>query len=460
MDVSLDALARPAPDGPRSARRLPGWLVPAGILVGFGLLFLGLFRDRLLPATEVKVAVVLATAGETTLLASGGPAEGAMVFQASGWIEPDPLPIKASALIDGVIDKVEVLEGAAVEQGALLATLVDDDARLALAVAQGKVRILTSARDAHCGGIETVRQQLVGARAAVAAAQAMEDEAADLHGRLEKLPKGTSSEVEVVAARLRLARESAARGVAEARIGEIEANIKQLELETRAREEEMAAAAVEVEQAALTLKRTRVTAPMAGRVLRLLAAPGQKRMLSMDEENSSTIAILYEPDHLQVRVDVPLADAAGLQVGQLARIRCSILPERVFHGEVTRITGEADLQRNTLQAKVRILDPIDLLRPEMLCRVEFLGAARPAGGAAVSGGALATWIPQGALRDAAVWVCDPESKRVLLRPVRAGDEVRDGHRRILAGLQPGEWVVLDPAGLTDKQRVNPHLFEP
>jgi multidrug efflux pump subunit AcrA (membrane-fusion protein) len=223
----------------------------------------------------------------------------------------------------------------------------------------------------------------------------------------------------------------------------------------------MAAAAIAVQQAALTLKRTRVTAPVAGRVLRLLAAPGQKRMLGMDEENSSTIAILYQPDHLQVRVDVPLADAAGLQVGQQARIRCSILPDRVFRGEVTRITGEADLQRNTLQAKVRILDPIELLRPEMLCRVEFLGAAKSAGSVLeVASGELATWIPAAALRDAAVWICDPESKRVMRRPVRPSDELRDGYRRILEGLRPGEWVVLAPADLTDEQRVNPHLFKP
>src|SRR5690606_26056403 len=104
------------------------------------------------------------------------------------------------------------------------------------------------------------------------------------------------------------------------------------------------------------------------RVLRLHAMPGQKRMLGMDDENSSTIAILYDPAKLQVRVDVPLADAAGLKIGQKVRIHCGLLPDREFQGEVTRISGEADLQRNTLQAKVRIVDPVEELRPEMLCR--------------------------------------------------------------------------------------------
>ena len=41
---------------------------------------------------------------------------------------------------------------------------------------------------------------------------------------------------------------------------------------------------------------------------------------------------------------------------------------------MTRIVGEADLQRNTLQAKVRVEDPDHRLRPDMLCRAEFLAS--------------------------------------------------------------------------------------
>jgi len=201
---------------------------------------------------------------------------------------------------------------------------------------------------------------------------------------------------------------------------------------------------------------------MHGRVLRLLAVPGQKRMLAAEDDNSTTIAILYDPEKLQARVDVPLADAAGLQVGQAVRIHCALLPDRVFNGEVTRIVGEADLQRNTLQAKVRILDPVDELRPEMLCRAEFLAA--PKEGAVdsnmKSSSALSTWIPESAILDRTAWVCDPSTKRVAPRPVEPQDDVRDGYRRISGSVRPGEWVVLNPQGLGEGQRVNPNLIEP
>jgi len=229
-----------------------------------------------------------------------------------------------------------------------------------------------------------------------------------------------------------------------------------LELDTQTKDDEIAAAVVEVDQAKLTLARTRIVAPIDGRVLRLGAAPGQKKMLLMDDPDSSTIAILYQPQKLQVRVDVPLADAAGLSVGQPAKVRCSLLPEKVFNGEVTRITGEADVARNTLQAKVRIIDPIDQLRPEMLCRVEFLGAASSMPGQSV-GGSLATWVPESAVNDGIAWVCDPESKRVEKRAIQVSTETRDGHVRIAEGLRPGERVILAPKNLREGQRVNPVL---
>ena len=449
MNPSLDSLTRHEAE-PKSVRRVPAWLVPLVIFGGFALLFLALFRDRLLPAPDVKTAVVLATTGD-----ANGPvtsvSSGSMLFQASGWIEPDPLPIKATALIDGVVDAVSVLEGQQVKKGDTLATLIDADAKLALSAAEHNYQMLVSSRAAHLASIESAKKKLQGASTRIVAARTTEDEAADRFTRVKDLKCAVSAS-DVVAARLRFEREESLHLSAQSESAEAEADLDRLNLETRVKDDSIASAAVAVDQAKLTLERTRILSPIDGRVLRLAAAPGQKKMLLMDDPDSSTIAILYEPGKLQVRVDVPLADAAGLSVGQRAKVRCSLLPDKVFEGEVTRITGEADVQRNTLQAKVRILDPVDQLRPEMLCRVEFLGAATTSGPVA---GALVTWIPREALADGAVWICDPESRRISKRAVQASTEVRDGMLRIAEGLRPGEQVILSPQGLREGQRVNP-----
>lgn len=462
MHPSLDTLSRTSAGQP-PVRRLPAWLIPLAIVAGFALLFLALFRDRLLPAADVEVAIVLATLSDSAapVVAAGNPADGGMLFQASGWIEPDPLPIKATALVDGVVESVHALEGQAVKKGEALATLISEDARLQLATAEQNHQTLLATRDAHLAAVSSARMKREGAQAMASAAAALRDEAADRMARFEKLSSRAIPEQEIVAARFQLAREEAQLLVAAAATATEGAEIDRLQLETRVRENEIRAAAIGVEKAKLALARTVIAAPADGRILRLLAAPGQKKMLQDNDVESSTIAILYQPSKLQVRVDVPLADAAGLQVGQAARIRCSLLPDQIFTGTVTRITGEADLQRNTLQAKVSISDPVDQLRPEMLCRAEFLAMA-PAGSSSspATTGAVATWIPKAAAKDGSAWVCDPESKRLSRREIKTTAEVRDGHLRVSEGLRPGEWVVISSGKFSEAQRVNPTLLNP
>ena len=459
---SLDSLSRPT-SVQQSARRIPAWTIPLGIAIGFALLFFALFRDRLLPAPDAEVAIVLATNSTSTAHAatSEKAASGAMLFQASGWIEPDPLPIKATSLVDGVIDTVVVLEGQDVKKDDILASLISEDAKLALATAQQNHKTLIASRDAHVAGIQSAKEKLKGFEAMAKAAAAQRGEAYDILSRFKDLPSGAVPEQEVVAAQFRVVREESQQLVAVAAAAEAKADIAQLEIETRVKQNQIQAAAIEVEKAKLALSRTVIKAPADGRVLRLIAAPGQKKMLQDNDMESSTVAILYNPKKLQVRVDVPLADAAGLQIGQAAKIRCSLLPDKVFEGVVTRITGEADIQRNTLQAKVSITDPVDQLRPEMLCRVEFMAMANAgASSTQTASVAVATWIPENAHKDGTAWVCDPESERVSKREIKVSSEKQEGLIRIVDGLRPGEWVVLSPQNLNDGPRVNPPLKQP
>lgn len=466
-DLSL-LLSPPGGAVSDAPRRRAGWLLPVAILAGFAVLFLLLFRDRLIPAKPVMVTPALAIEQRATTSGNPGPAAAnRLAFQASGWIEPDPLPIKATALVDGVVDTVHVLEGELVAKGQPLASLIEIDARLARDGVARELDMLRANFEAHCVGTQINLQKLAAEQAGLTADEADADEAADRLRRLERTSSGAVPESDRIAARAVHARSQAAVLGRKARIEEIAHELNRIAYEVLALDAGIKGMEIKLAQAELALERTRVLAPADGRVLRLIAAPGQKKMIGMDDEDSATIAILYDPARLQVRVDVPLADAAGLGVGQRARIRSSLLPDEGFDGEVTRILGEADLQRNTLQAKVRILDPDDKLRPEMLCRVEFLETAvtgRAGGAAAVgaddSSGALAVYVPEQAIRDGAVWICDPDSRRVTRREVVPHEETRDGQRRLESGVRPGEWVVRDGTGLRDGQRVRPQLNNP
>ncbi len=245
--------------------------------------------------------------------------------------------------------------------------------------------------------------------------------------------------------------------MAKARIAEIAEELNQLAFQVLAIQSRIKGAETDLEKAELAHSRTEITAPADGRVLALMAAPGQKKMAGMDAEDSSTIAVLYDPEHLQVRVDVPLGDASGLGVGQRAKIRCNLLPDMVFEGEVTRIEGSADLQRNTLQAKVRIENPSEKLRPEMLCRVEFFETSlknESTGNTVDNSMGIAVYVPASAVSDGAVWICDSESKRAEKRPVETS-ATRENLIRVDSGIRPGEWVVSNPSGLESGQRLEP-----
>jgi multidrug efflux pump subunit AcrA (membrane-fusion protein) len=128
-----------------------------------------------------------------------------------------------------------------------------------------------------------------------------------------------------------------------------------------------------------------------------------------------------------------------------ARVVTAGLAGRSFTGRTTRIVGQADITRNTLQVKVALEEPDPALRPEMLCRVEFLTpAASPAGTATR---ARQLWLPEAALEDGAkgkttVWVVDPLQETVSPRVIEVAPGGRDGFRAVYDGLRPGEQVVL------------------
>ena len=432
------------------------WILPLGLLLGFLLIFALLFRDRLIPAKEAEVfsAIGIEENIKASTTRKSANVVGKLMFQASGWIEPDPLAIKATALTDGIVDTVHVLQGELVKKGDLLATLIRIDSQLERDAMAAKLAEMKASFDAHCVKTQLALQKMEEEKAALTIAQADAEEASDKLRRYERLTKGAITEDEMVAIRLDEKRRLAEVDAAKARIAGISQELNQIAFEILAIQAQIKEAEISLQKAELAHARTEIKSPVDGRVLALKAAPGQKKMVGMDDEDSSTIAILYDPAHLQVRVDVPLADAAGLSVGQRAKIRSNLLPDQVFEGEVTRIEGAADLQRNTLQAKVRIENPSDKLRPEMLSRVEFFETTISTTDAVVESTGIAVYVPQEAVSDNQVWICDPDTKRAERRAVNPG-VTKDGMVMVSPEVRPGEWVVTKPLEMKPGQRLKP-----
>lgn len=462
--MSLDTLTNSGADAsqtnePSSRKVSMTWLLPVGLLLGFLVILGVLFGSRILPATSVATApVVTVRSGDSSAPAAGGQSgPGQMLFQASGWVEPDPYITYVPALINGVVDRVEVLEGTKVKKGQLLATLIDDEQKLHLQAADQKCTSMQKKIDAHCKSIPIIEAQISASEKNIEAGNSLLEGERDNLKRLENIGGNAVSEQSIVRARFSVARHVALVAQAQAEQPELLAKIDQIAAEKESMLATLNEYKVAKSQAQLALTRTKIYAPIDGIVLHLHAAPGRKRMLQMDDPSSSVIVELYDPEHLQARIDVPLTEAAGLGVGQKVELVSDLLSNKKFSGTVTRISGQADLQRNTLQAKVEIHQPDERLRPDMLLRAKFFAHSLEVEGSttgAASAGRLAIYVPDQALVDGSkVWVVSTENTAEL-RDLELSTEKRDDHSRVLSGLKSGEQVILPPFNqLADGDRV-------
>ncbi len=482
-DIDLRGLSRTAnlPPPPRSRMRL----LPVLLIVVFAGVLLVTLGDVFAPKVAVKVVRPEPVTEGVAAAASSGTA----LFQAAGWVEPDPFPILVPALVKGVVKDVSVLESQAVAAGDVVAVLVDDDARLELADAEAtlaaaeaeetKDRAVLAVVEERFAAAVSVKERVATATAERAQRAAMADEKRRAVERLAIAAKTAVEELElarhlaeigadgprqVVLAEARsreaatmLAEAEAAARAADAERAKADAMLEAAESEARLRSEdrrmrdeargELAAheaasreARARRDRKALALERTRVRASSAGVVLARMAGPG-----TAIAEEGMPIVSLYDPTRLRVRVDVAQGDVGRARLGQRAEIMADVRPGKPYVGEITRIVHQADIAKVTLQVHVRIKDVDEVLRPEMLTQVRFYnpeGASSKTGAPALSD---AVSIPSAAVVDGAVWTLDPSDGTVRRTPVTTTPG-REGRVVVLKGIDLSSKVVVEAEG--------------
>ncbi len=475
---------------PPRRRWLARVLLPLGLLLATVLLLVYAMRDSLWPAVPVRMVEVVA---KDAPAAAEGPVSAAPTIstQAPGWVEPDPFPIYVSALAGGVVEEVLVLEGESVRKGQTVARLIADDARLKVvqteselarqkallaaakvalenpvaldrAVAVSRALLTESkaqqtqqqstiaAEEAALTGLQSAYERLDGLSAEAVAPLAVEE--------AESAFKAQRARVAVARSRLAVIKATIARHEAEVTAAETSQRLKIDERRAVAEKEaQVRNAEAVLAEAQLRLSRMQVIAPSDGVVMRRLAVPGAKAMLDMGDPFSAHIVHLYDPRRLQVRVDVPLADAARVGLGQAAMIEVDALPETEFRGRVSRLVHEADIGKNTVQVKVAIHEPVPMLKPDMLARVKFFTKGN-GDGPAVGGAGLQLLIPESTIvRDSgktSVWLIDAHRSFVTRRDVTLGAARADGWVTVTQGLNPGDALVADPqVPLTEGRRI-------
>jgi multidrug efflux pump subunit AcrA (membrane-fusion protein) len=388
------------------------------------------------------------------------------LFSAIGFIEPRPTPIEVTALAEGVVEELLVLPGQSVQKGQVVARLIDKDARLAVEAAEQELAERRLRVDLAEADLSDANAQL---RAAEITAQADE----------QLYQKETIGKVRY---------EQSLAALQSGRTKVKQAQLRVQEAYVRVKHGEVA-----LSTARLRLERMDVTAPAAGFVMQLNSVPGRMvGVRSVAGGAMDSLMSLYDPNSLQVRVNVPIDKFPLVRAGQPAAVEVDAAPGQRLPATVLYDTHEADVNNNFVRVKVGLLHPpagslawpallpaaeqlacqgllcsihlacqelagpLKKLRPGMIAKVRII--APPTESSETGGEVLRLMIPKRLVlkegNQGQVWIVNQKEGRAVLASVTLGRGVQGELIEVTEGLRPSDKLITSGRGaLTPGQRV-------
>jgi HlyD family secretion protein len=330
----------------------------------------------------------------------------------------------------GTVARIEVEEGDRVSAGQLLITL--EDAELEASAAEARARLAEA--EAALGRVASVDLPSAAAvrdAAALEARQLRRD--AERTRVLYEAGAVSLQELEVA----RRAAETAQLRLDGARVSA--GSVAEGGPDRRAAEAGVAQARQALGAAVARLELTRVRAPAAGTVLVRDVEPGdavQPGRVLIEVALDGPTELLVFPDERSV---------AGLHAGQAAVASTDAFPDRRFAAVVARIAPVVDPQQGTIEVRLAVPDPPAYLLPDMTVSVNVELDRRP------GAWTLPLDVVRAPLTDTA-WVLVVRDGRATRATVAVG--IRDERFiEIVAGVEEGDPVVADPAGVQPGERV-------
>ncbi len=398
-DLASLRIRRDAP--PERPKRSFGWLFA---IAGFGAVATGAvmfgvpFAEKHLFKPEVAV----------TEIALVSPAQASVELAATGYVVAQDVA-KVGPKVTGRIIKVAIREGEAVNAGQVLFLLDPADQKSAVVSAQAKA---AAAR----------------ARAAAARAKA-------------QVARATLGESKVQYDRVHVLVEKGAE--ARATGDDLNAKIKSLteqvgaaDSEAHAADADATASDAEVSALAVQLDNTQILAPITGKATTKPAEVGDI------VTPASTLVELTDFASLLMEVDVPESKLGQAKKGSPCEVVLDAYSDKRLRGEVVEVSPRLNRAKATGTVKVKIVDEMEGILPEMAGRVSFLAKALDAEAMKEPPKHV---IPAAAVAERAgakvVFVLDGGKVRMV--PVKLGP-VFGGGFQLVDGPAPGTHVVKDP----------------
>lgn len=374
-------------------------------------------------------------AGRATAAASAGSGES-VSLNATGYVVAAH-KIQVASKVVGRVAWIGVDKSDRVKEGQVIVRLEDEEYRAQLEQAKGQMASL-AARLAEAENGSRPEE--------IAAAQANVEQArAELENARVNLERTRGLHRDGVMARQALDDAEAQYKARQARVNSL---VKTFELvRIGPRKEQIDSLRGQVQQAKgavafyeTQLANTVIKAPVTGTILEREVERGEFVTTSFVGERGAKgfVVSLADLNDLEVELDISQNDFGKLHFGQKAIITVDAYPGKQWDGVISEISPEANRQKATVQVKVKVSNPDELLRPEMNAAVAFVAERKSEGAAQTAQGAFA---PAAAIRDGKVFVI--VNGAVVERAVKAG-AVTPAGIRIEEGLIGGEDLVLNP----------------
>jgi HlyD family secretion protein len=425
IDRSLKSTAAPP------SRRAFRWIVIAAVL----LIVAALLIYFLKPAPAIDVQVVRATPVQ---ISSSGGSDNDVVLNATGYIVAAH-KIELAPKVSGRVEWVGVDMADNVKKGQVLVRLEQEEFAAAVKQQQGqldaaKAKLLELQNGSRPEEITQAQAEVDQAIATMKDAKATLDRVQQLAGT-----KAISDQI--------IEDDQAAYDSAKAKVASLQAALALTREGQRQEEIDIQKANVlqfqgYLDLAKINLENTAIRAPIDGTILDRNIELGEfVTTLFVGEGGAKGYVVSLADLHdLRVELDISQSDFNKISSQQHCYITTDAYRDRKYDGIVFQISPEANRQKATVLVKVKILNPDELLRPDMNATVFFYrpgAATEPADQPSSS----AVTIPADAVHDGKVFVFDDGNaieRSVSLGPT-SGDTVE-----ITTGLSSGDLVIVNP----------------
>lgn len=364
--------------------------------------------------------------------------KGAAALTGSGYVVPCQ-KIEVSSMLIGRVTEVRIHRGDSVKAGDVLIKLEDSEYQAHVRSADAAVAALKAQLAELKAGSRP--QEIDAAKAAVTASEATLKNASLELGRLQKLDR------EGAVAKQELDRARTAHEVARARLDADRKNAEVVGIGPR--KEQIQACQARLEQAEAELKYaktmldyTEIRAPIDGVILEKLAEQGElvtNTNFGGTRGAKSSVVTMADLACLKIEIDLNESDVSKVHLDQRCDVQLDSRPGKSYEGVVDEISPQADRQKGTVQAKVKLVDPDASIKTEVNARVTFLMPLAKQ----ESGAKARMWIPKKALVNGSTVYTYAEGF-AHEKTVQTGGE-SDRGIEITAGLDGTEVLILEPS---------------